>query len=348
MAIYPERKAGVLTGRFRVEIQKGTTRLRGRAGSLSEAKVVERELTVRMASGVPPVSSSLKSTSCLTMSDGEKRAEGLLWAGQETEAASLRKLKRIVSIVGSDTLLDAFDSNMVDTVIKSLKAADASDATVNRYLSTTSAFLTFCKKRGFKTNEVPEMDWRDEDAGRIRWITYEEEDDLLSILPRQYSEVVWLAIRTGMRASELLSLKPEQVEDQWAHLWKTKNGGSRSIPLTVDMSGRLKALVAEGLPTYPQLRHQWDTARKAMGLSEDPTFVFHACRHTYATRSVQAGVNPVILQKLMGHKTIQTTLRYSHVDDKTLSEAALDALAFHDRRAVNGGRSGGMEEAIAA
>jgi integrase len=137
-----------------------------------------------------------------------------------------------------------------------------------------------------------------------------------------------------------MSIKPSQLEAKWVHLWGdgTKNGSSRSVPLSADLHARLEPLVTGGLmPTYPQVRHQWDAARAAMGLSSDPTFVFHACRHTFATRAVQAGVNIRVIQKLMGHKTIQTTLRYAHVDDKTLADAALAALTFHDARGAQGG-----------
>lgn len=343
MAIYPERKDGSLTGRYRIEVQLKGKRLRGRAGSLSEAKGVERELNSRLLAPEAPEGTtdhSPKAPSSLpTMQDGYTAANGLLWQGQETEYASFRKLERIKSIVGEGLSLNAFDANMVDKVVIALKAGGASDATVNRYLSALSAFLSFCFKRGLRATPAPSMDWRDEDAGRIRWITYEEEEMLSSTLPHLYAEVVHLAIRTGMRAAELLTLNPDQVEAGWVHLWKTKNGGTRSVPLTPDMSTRLKALIASGMPTYPQLRHQWDMARKTMGLMDDPTFVFHACRHTFATRAIQAGVNPVVLQKLMGHKTIQTTLRYAHVDDRTLSEASLSAILFHERR---GGASGGL------
>ena len=134
-----------------------------------------------------------------------------------------------------------------------------------------------------------------------------------------------------MRASELLNLNPDQVQPQWVHLWKTKNGSPRSVPISEDLYRVLVPLVRV-MPDYWQLRNEWEKARIAMGLKADRTFVFHACRHTYATRAVQAGVNIRVLQKLMGHKTIQTTLRYAHVDDATLADAALASLSFHDER----------------
>ena len=43
----------------------------------------------------------------------------------------------------------------------------------------------------------------------------------------------------------------------------------------------------------------------------------HSLRHTYATRSIEAGVTPVVLQKLMGHTDVSITLNtYTSVFDK--------------------------------
>lgn len=48
----------------------------------------------------------------------------------------------------------------------------------------------------------------------------------------------------------------------------------------------------------------------------------HVLRHTYATRAIERGVPPKVLQKLLGHASIQMTMdRYVHVTDLALSEA---------------------------
>jgi len=345
MTISPDKKQGKLTGRYRVEVQRGDRRLRGRADTLKEAKVLEDSFRSQLENGEvlhvpkrerasPP---SPKIATALHLSEAVSKARGLLWAGQATEFESFRKLKRLEWIVGGETSIDDFDANAVDKVVRELQGGGVKDSTINRYLSCMSAFLTFCKRRGWKTTDVPEMDWRDEDEGRIRWITYEEEKALIAGLPHPYGTLVFIAIRTGLRASELLTLTPEQVEPAWIRLWKTKNRTVRSVPITKEIYQTLAPLVTRGLPEYHKLRHEWDKVRKDMRLLNDSTFTFHACRHTYATRAVQAGVNIRVLQKLMGHKAIQTTLRYAHVDDQTLTDAVASALTFHDDRWGNEG-----------
>jgi integrase len=359
MSIYPDRKDGELTGRYRVEVSYNSRRKRGRADSLSQAKALEVSLLAQLKGEeqpevqVPAKPQVSDAFVCLTMGEGCKRARGHLWSGQATERSSFRKLDRIVSIVGSDTPLDAFDANSLDQLVETLRKEGCSDATVNRYLSNISKFLKWCYKRKLRTAPVPEVDWRDEDEGRIRWISYDEEDTLLSLLPEPHRTVVYVAIRTGMRASEILSLVPDQVSPRWVYLWGdgTKSGKNRSVPITTELYELLAPLVsADALPDYWSLRYEWDTARKAMGLQDDKTFVFHACRHTYACRAVQANVNIRVLQKLMGHATITTTLRYANVDDATLADVALSALDFHAERSQGrtltssqGGAEGGAK-----
>lgn len=51
-------------------------------------------------------------------------------------------------------------------------------------------------------------------------------------------------------------------------------------------------------------------------------FCMHALRHTYATRAIERGVQPKVLQKLLGHASLQTTMdTYVHVTDDSLENA---------------------------
>lgn len=61
-------------------------------------------------------------------------------------------------------------------------------------------------------------------------------------------------------------------------------------------------------------------------------FHFHGLRHTFASRLVMAGVDLRTIQALMGHKTINMTLRYAHLAPDHLKKAveALDSEKSHN------------------
>jgi integrase len=62
-----------------------------------------------------------------------------------------------------------------------------------------------------------------------------------------------------------------------------------------------------------------------------PALTFHAFRHSYASRCVAAGIRPIDIAELMGHRDVKTTLTvYAHLintDDHTSNMAALGALS---------------------
>ena len=62
----------------------------------------------------------------------------------------------------------------------------------------------------------------------------------------------------------------------------------------------------------------------------------HASAHTYATRAIESGMQPKVLQKLLGHASIKTTMdRYVHVTDETLDMSVSVYLNKDKHRIIN-------------
>lgn len=78
-----------------------------------------------------------------------------------------------------------------------------------------------------------------------------------------------------------------------------------------------------------------------------PNFRWHDLRHTFASRLVVAGVPLRAVQILLGHKRIETTLRYSHLSDTHLRDAVEKLVAKPSDTTTDTGQSATQRQAEA-
>jgi integrase len=78
-------------------------------------------------------------------------------------------------------------------------------------------------------------------------------------------------------------------------------------------------------------RNTWKSVTKKAGVED---FRFHDLRHTAATRMAEAGVDIRMIAELLGHSTIQMTMRYAHATDDAKRRAA-EALEAYTRYQVS-------------
>lgn len=152
--------------------------------------------------------------------------------------------------------------------------------------------------------------------------------------------IIVLALNTGMRKGEILSLKWPQLDftKRTIFVVETKSEqGRRYIPMndTVhDLLSRLPRKRGTQL-VFPSPRNPGHRMRdhkvgfaKAVRLAKIPHIRFHDLRHTFATRLVHGGTNLVTVQKLLGHAKITMTSRYAHsmMDDRMNAVKGLEAV----------------------
>lgn len=75
----------------------------------------------------------------------------------------------------------------------------------------------------------------------------------------------------------------------------------------------------------PQIANDWKWILESLGI---PHKKFHATRHTYITKLVQANMNLVTIMQLAGHSSLKTTLRYTHIEaeEKKVSADIMDKI----------------------
>lgn len=246
-----------------------------------------------------------------------RKAAKVIWEGKTIYGFAVASVDDADEIMGRPMLEDINTEMVADYA--QIISENLKPASVNRKLSSLHVLLKYAHDREWIT-KMPKFPWRTELNTRIRWVTPEEQKQLLELLPEDVAAFCEILIHTGMRRGELLNLRKENVDRGYARLWNTKTKVPRSVPL----SPRAQELVEKWVPftIHPQrIRYEWDKAKKAMGLAEDRHFVLHCLRHTAATRMLDTIHNPVVVQKLLGHSKIETTMRYAHVSDETLFDA---------------------------
>lgn len=134
-----------------------------------------------------------------------------------------------------------------------------------------------------------------------------------------YCEVL---LNTGMRRSELIDLRPENIdfENNMIRLEQTKGKKRREIPMTNRVREILRQLnpVLFGDLTRDQVTHKFMDCTKRIKLRG---LKLHSLRHTFGTYMIAMGFDITVVMELLGHEDIKTTLIYAKADIGLLREA---------------------------
>ena len=157
---------------------------------------------------------------------------------------------------------------------------------------------------------------------RVRYLMPDEVQSLISNSADFLKPILTLAVHTGMRKGELLSLTWPQVnlEQGIITLLDTKNGERRDIPMDETAKGILKESESNSFLIFHNRNgKQIDGAflylafYEALEKSKIEDFRFHDLRHTFASNLVMQGTDLNTVRELLGHKDLKMTLRYSHL-----------------------------------
>lgn len=156
------------------------------------------------------------------------------------------------------------------------------------------------------------------------------EDNESNILASAASASAWylqplisLAIETGMRRGELLSIRWKDVDlsGPTIRILKTKNGHPRTIPLTpkaVEILSLLERKDDRVFPVTPNaVRLAWERLRKRAGLED---LRLHDLRHEAVSRFFEYGLTVPEVALISGHRDPRMLSRYTHLRPEKVAE----------------------------
>ena len=171
--------------------------------------------------------------------------------------------------------------------------------------------------------------------GRERFLSATELRRLGKVLARheadhpQFVAIIRLLLLTGCRKSEIVTLKWRDYREGKLFLRDSKTG-----PRTVWLSSPARTIL-DGLPrcavwVFPSpqtgsclsvatLGRAWRCLRAEADLCD---VRLHDCRHTYASMALAQGETVLTIGRLLGHRNPATTLKYTHMSDLAVHEAA--------------------------
>ncbi|WP_394145189.1 tyrosine-type recombinase/integrase [Vibrio atypicus] len=179
-----------------------------------------------------------------------------------------------------------------------------------------------------------------EDNTRIRYLSESEEAALIRALAareaqlcedndsHQYADfftpLITLAMHTGMRKGEMLTLRWESVSFENRYLTILSENAKSKKKRTIPMNDTVLNMLSQWRAQNPNeeyvfvhegkrvsfFQYPWQNLLKAAGIEN---FRFHDLRHHFASKLVMAGVDLNVVRELLGHADLKMTLRYAHL-----------------------------------
>jgi integrase len=238
-----------------------------------------------------------------------------------------------------ERLLKEITPQMVEGYIIE-RTAKVKESTVNRELNTIFNLFRKAVDWGY-VRESPckgVKKLKEKRSAVPKFLSSDEITRLLSVCPPRIYALVYLAIYTGCRQSELFNLEWSDIDFERGQIiiqnkedWHTKSYRHRVIPINDKIVDVLleQTKTSAGRYVFSQkngeklnkvkIRRTFEKAMKDAGIDSTD---FKILRHTYASHLVMKGVDIRTVQKLLGHHSIKMTEKYSHLAPDHLQSVA--------------------------
>ena len=206
--------------------------------------------------------------------------------------------------------------------------------TVNRELITLKKiFKRLVNEDILRTNPARNFKLLKENDADFHVLSDDEEKIYLLAAPQPLQDVAIIMLETGMRCGEVYRIRRSEVFLEKGFLKVTK-GKTKASLRQVHLSARAKAVLRgrlqkfKGENLFPQNDEDFRGATETIDKMHIRTmeriklsFRLYDCRHTFASRAVENGVDLLTLSQILGHSGLKTISRYAHPSESYKADA---------------------------
>lgn len=242
----------------------------------------------------------------------------------------------------------------LQAVIQKRRDAGASHNTIAVSVSYWRAVVKFAEDQKWATAvKLPRMY---PEKTRLRYLSAEEEAALFAAIDpkakypgkcartdkarQDNTDLLLGLLHTGARYREIARMTWAQVDldARKVRIHRQKGGVDSTLVMSEQLHAMLLRRKAESVDQWlfpTKRRHNnnyaWlrEAVRRCLGAEDAGRITLHTARHTFASRMLNSGMSLVEVQGLLGHRNIQSTMCYSHVETGAVAEKAarvLDAM----------------------
>lgn len=247
---------------------------------------------------------------------------------KENDVLAIRWLDQFLG----NAMLNEITKDRLQFILKTKKSEKVKNSTANRIVQFILVILNKAHRDWNWIDSVPKVKLLEEPKRRIRFLTHEEANKLISELPEHLAMMARFTLATGLRASNVTGLEWGQVNLElrkaWIHHDQAKSGKSIPVPLNNDAILVLRECVGKHKQyVFPYRgnkvkRVSASAWRKALKRCAIKDFRWHDLRHTWASWHVQNGTPLNVLMELGGWSEIDMVQKYAHFGSDHLAEYA--------------------------